>query len=192
MKVAILYEKSGRVRDAFIKHGHESISCDKMPSHTVGPHYRGDVRKFVKENPDFDLWICFPPCQFLTNSNAWRWEKIAEERDSALEDIRWLLGLPGKVAIENPAGAITKAIRPPDQYIEPWQFGEPWQKKTGLWLKGLPLLEPYVTIKGPNVRPWVDAGYSRKRYPDMKGKRDSKSRGITFKSIARAMAEQWG
>jgi len=141
----------------------------------------------------FDLVIAFPPCQYLTNSNAWRWDKIADKRDQALDEIRWLMDLPyDKIVIENPAGAITKAIRPPDQYIDPWQFGEPWQKKTGLWLKGVPPLQPYITEKGPNVRPWVDAGYSKDRYPGAKGKRDSKSRGLTFHCIARAMAEQWG
>lgn len=192
MKIAVLYERSGRVRDAFIAHGHDAISCDKMPSHTIGPHYRGDVRKFIETHGEFDLYICFPPCQFLTNSNAWRWDQIEKEREAAIEDVKWLMNLPGKWVIENPAGALTKAIRPPDQYIDPWQFGEPYQKKTGLWLNGLPLLEPYITEKPPNCTPWVDAGYSRKRYPGMKGVRDSKSRGITFKSIARAMAEQWG
>lgn len=60
-----------------------------------------------------------------------------------------------KIAIENPVGVISTHIRKPDQYIEPYQFGHPESKKTGLWLKNLPVLKPtnivepeYITING--------------------------------------------
>jgi hypothetical protein len=34
MKVAILFEFSGIVRDAFIRHGHDAVSCDLLPGVT--------------------------------------------------------------------------------------------------------------------------------------------------------------
>ena len=44
MKVAILCEESGIVRDAFIKQGHDAISCDILLTSSPGPHLQGDMK----------------------------------------------------------------------------------------------------------------------------------------------------
>ena len=43
MKVLVACESSGTVRDAFIKHGIDAVSCDILPSMIEGPHIQGDV-----------------------------------------------------------------------------------------------------------------------------------------------------
>jgi hypothetical protein len=197
--ILVACEFSGRVRDAFRAHGHDAVSCDLLPSLQPGPHIQGDVREVLWR--EWDMIIAFPPCTYLTNSNAWRWDAIAAERDQALDFVESIMDAPAPyVAVENPVGAIGTHIRKADQYIQPWHFGEPYQKTTGLWLKGLPKLQPEVTVKPADVKPWCQAGYG----PRGSGTRSSRSRApigvarrvdernLTFAGIARAMAEQWG
>ena len=72
MKVLVACEYSGRVRDAFLKKGHDAISCDFLPTESPGPHYQGDVRDII--NNGFDLMIAHPSCQYIAISGA-RWFK---------------------------------------------------------------------------------------------------------------------
>ena len=85
--------------------------------------------------------IAHPPCTHLASSGA-RWFHLKQaEQAEALEFIRLLLGAPiPKIALENPVGVISTAIRKPDQIIQPWQFGHQAQKTTCLWLNNLPPL----------------------------------------------------
>lgn len=199
MRVLVACEYSGRVRDAFRARGHDAVSCDFLPTLTPGPHIQKDVRELLRV--EWDMIIAFPPCTYLTNSNAWRWDSIVRERDEALDFVEAIMDAPcPRVAVENPVGAIGTHIRKADQYIQPWHFGDPYQKTTGLWLKGLPLLRPEVTIKPANVAPWCQAGYgprgsgtrtARSRAP-IGAVRRASERNLTFPGIARAMAEQWG
>lgn len=43
MRVLVACEFSGTVRDAFLKRGHDAMSCDLLPTESPGPHYCGDV-----------------------------------------------------------------------------------------------------------------------------------------------------
>ena len=63
MKIAILCEFSGIVRDAFLAHGHDAISCDLEPTESPGPHIQGDVFEFLNhyDNNYFNL-ICISEC----------------------------------------------------------------------------------------------------------------------------------
>lgn len=198
MKVLIACEYSARVRDAFRARGHDARSVDLLE--TSGDprfHVRGDALALARSEP-WDLMIAFPPCQYLTNSNAWRWDTIADERVEALQFVRDLLDAPiPRIALENPVGAIGTQIRKADQYVHPWWFGDPFQKTTGLWLAGLPKLKPEIRERPADVRPWCSAGYGPKngqgsRTVALGAKRFWKDRSATFPGIARAMAEQWG
>lgn len=194
MRVLVACEYSGRVRDAFLARGHDALSVDLESTEVPGPHVQGDVFDLIDRG--WDLMIAFPPCTYLTKSNAWRWDAIATERADALAFVRRLMDAPiSRIAIENPAGAIGSQIRKADQYIHPWHFGEPYQKGTGLWLKGLPKLVPDVMERPANLTPWVQGRYGA----PVDGKRRSggqvrrsKDRSRTFVGVARAMAEQWG
>jgi hypothetical protein len=200
MRVLIACEYSGIVRDAFIKKGHDAISCDILPTEKDGPHYQGDVFDII--NDGFDLMIAHPPCTHLAVSGA-RWFKDKQqEQADALEFVRKLLAAPiPRIALENPISIISSRIRKPDQIIQPWQFGDEAQKTTCLWLKDLPLLvhtnivgkgEFYTSPSGKKLPSWygdtvVDGKKIGWNTPEIK-----KIRSKTFQGIADAMASQWG
>jgi hypothetical protein len=187
MRVGILCEFSGRVRDAFIRHGHEAISCDILPTETPGPHLQGNCRAF--DWSGYDLLICHPPCTYLANSGV-RWLKTQPGRWEAMEEavelFRWMLALPcPRIAVENPiihCHARERIGRPQDQIIHPWQFGHGESKATCLWLKDLPKLTPTAIVDGREGRV-----LALPPSPDR-----VKLRSLTYPGIAEAMAVQWG
>lgn len=185
-KVAVLCEFSGRVRDAFIRRGHEAVSCDLLPSASdLGPHIRGDC--LDHDWGGYDLVICHPPCTHLCSSGAAWWKDRRGEQERALEFVEALLSLDvNSIALENPVGLISTRIRKPDQIIHPWMFGQSANKATCLWLKNLPKLIPtkLVDKEAGGVR-WYDKAH-------YKGGNRSRVRSLTFFGVAEAMAEQWG
>ncbi|MCP3680394.1 MAG: DNA cytosine methyltransferase [Gammaproteobacteria bacterium] len=182
MKILIACEFSGVVRDAFIEKGHDAISCDLLSSETSGPHYQGDVYDIIREG--FDLMIAHPPCTYLAVSGARWWKERKKEQEEAAIFFKKLIECEyiDKIAVENPVGIMSTLYRKPDQYIQPWQFGHGETKKTGLWLKNLPLLKPTKIVEGREQR--------IHKMPPSENR--SKLRSITYKGIAEAMAEQWG
>lgn len=184
MKVAVICEFSGIVREAFIKADHFAMSFDLLPTEIAGPHYQGDIRELPTEYwKQFDLAICHPPCTHLAVSGArWFYEKN-QEQSEALEFVRFLMSLPvSRIVIENPISIISTHIRKPDQIIQPWQFGHSETKATCLWLKNLPPLFPTAIAQGNNNSiHMMSPGPNRWR-----------ERSRTFKGIAEAMSKQWG
>lgn len=181
MRVLVACEFSGRVRDAFRARGHDAISCDFLPSETIGPHYQGDVRELV--GAGFDLMVAHPPCQALAVSGARYFARKRAEQEAALDFVRELMAAPiARIALENPVSVISSRIRKPDQVIQPWQFGAGETKATCLWLKGLPLLRPTAIVAGRRGRVWLEPP-SPERW---------RNRSRTYPGIAAAMAEQWG
>ena len=180
MKVLVACEFSGTVRDAFVRAGHDAMSCDLLPSDTEGKHYQGDVRDIL--NRGWDLMIAHPPCTHLAVSGA-RWFKEKQtEQQEALEFVRVLMDAPiERIAIENPISIISTRIRKPDQIIQPWMFGHGETKATCLWLKNLPKLTPTDIVDGREQRI-----HKMPPSPDR-----WKERSKTFQGIANAMADQW-
>lgn len=183
LNVAVLCEFSGTVRDAFTEKGHNAVSYDLLPSESEGVHIQQDIMDFSKEYwKQYDLLICHPPCTHLAVSGA-RWFKDKQkEQKQALEFVQYLMDLPcEKICIENPVSVISTKIRKPDQIIQPWQFGHGETKKTCLWLKNLPKLEPTKIVEGRENRIHKMApGYDR-----------WKERSRFYPGIAKAMVEQW-
>ena len=191
MTVLVACEYSGIVRDAFRKRGHLAMSCDLREA-DAGPewHFQGDVRDPLK-NIVWDLIIAFPPCNHLSSVGARHWaQKEADGRQRrAIEFVKMLADAPAeRIAIENPTGILTRAWRAPDQIFHPYMFGEPWFKRTCLWLKNLPPLEHTRVVKPKGH--WVQQGTPREGL--VPGRRGPKIRARTFAGVARAMAEQWG
>lgn len=179
MKVLIACEYSGRVRDAFIRKGHDAISCDLLPSDSdFGPHYQGDVFDII--NDGFDLMIAHPPCTRLANSGV-RWLAL---RNAPIE----------KKCIENPV--MHKYAREllgniPRQVVQPWWFGEHMFKATGYELHNLPELKPSNKLVPPKSGTEEHKEWSWvHRCPP--GPLRWKIRSTTPSGIAAAMAEQWG
>jgi len=196
MKILIGCERSGKVRDAMLKKGHDALSCDIEPTDKPGPHYQGDIRDILGNG--WDMMIAFPPCTHLAVSGARHFPaKRADGRQQA--GIAFFLMLANadipQIALENPIGIMSTIWRKPDQIIQPWQFGHVAMKSTCLWLKGLPLLQPtQIVDKGP-----VKTHASGKRNSEwscstwaLPKHLRAKVRSETFQGIADAMAEQWG
>jgi hypothetical protein len=183
MRVLVACEYSGVVRDAFIRGGHEAMSCDLLPTEAPGPHYQGDVRD-VLDYP-WDLMIAHPPCTHLSVSGARHFEaKRMDGRQQSAVSFFMMLAkadIP-LIAIENPICIISRLWRKPDQIIQPWQFGHGETKATCLWLKGLQPLKPTNIVEGRE-----DRIHKMPPGPDR-----WKERSRTYQGIADAMAEQWG
>ena len=192
MKVLVACEYSGTVRDAFIAQGHQAMSCDIIPTDVPGQHYQGDVRKVL--DGGWDLMIAHPPCTYLSNAGA----RFLYPK-GRLNRARLKLGMEGReffmalwnadipmIAIENPTPSTIYNLPRYDQVIQPYEFGHPVQKRTCLWLKGLPPLKPTRVVKQTQSSKvpgnWFNKG----------GKDRQKNRAKTFDGIAKAMASQWG
>jgi len=196
MKVLVACEYSGRVRDAFIRAGHDVMSCDLLPSDSdFGEHYEGDV--FDLDLASFDLMVAHPPCTYLTNSgvchlhkNPDRWTQL----DAGAAFFKRLLEAPvPRIAIENPI--MHKYARDRiggkkySQIVQPWMFGHMEQKATCLWLKGLPNLTPTNVVKDEMM---LLPKNKRERLHYLPPSPDRwKLRSTTYQGIADAMASQW-
>lgn len=202
MRVLVACEYSGRVRDAFIKKGHDAWSCDLLPTDQEGPHYQEDVRNVLSEG--WDMMIAHPPCTRLANSGVrWlsvppkgrtkeeMWQELYEGADFYLELRN--ADIP-KIAIENPImhKYAREYIWPGERHIvQPWWFGEPYFKATGFELINLPPLKATNKLTPPEKGTDEYKKWSAIHYASPSPTR-WKFRSTTFQGIADAMAEQWG
>ena len=197
MRVLVACEFSGTVRREFAALGHDAWSCDLLPAEDGNnKHIVGDARAILDDGWDL-LMVAHPPCTRLCNSGV-RWlhkpppGKTAGQMWRELDDGAALfsafLNAPiDRICIENPvmhkhAKARIENYRDFAQSIQPWQFGHGETKRTCLWLKALPLLQPSDVVDGRTNRvhrlpPSPDRWKERSRF---------------FPGIAKAMAAQWG
>lgn len=222
MKVLVACEESQRVCIAFREKGHEAYSCDIIEPSGGHPewHIKGDCLPLINGNCEFvtmdgethkidgkwDLLIAHPPCTYLCSlGTVWFNEKYPEDKrkeryKNQLEAIDFFMKFINadceKIAVENPVGIMSTRFKKPSQYIQPYEFGHPYTKKTCLWLKGLENLHSTNIIE-PTCGHWVSAGIknreSQNKAANKSGIGESKKRrSKTFPGIAKAMAEQWG
>ena len=216
MKVLIACEESQRVCIAFRKRGHEAYSCDIQEPSGGHPewHILGDALKAIEggrittmdgkthDIGRWDLLISHPPCTYLTLAgNKWFKHEFADRfpdrQKQRKEAVEFFMAIANadceRIAIENPVGIMSSQWRKPDQYIEPYMFGDPEKKKTGLWLKGLPLLKPTNIVEPVIIRCKSGANEPRWHIETMNLPKEERSRvrSQTFPGIAEAMASQW-
>lgn len=201
-KVLVACEYSGTVRDAFIRAGHDAMSCDILPTEAPGPHYQGDVRNIMGES--FDLVVAHPECTYLANSGV---SHLTKSKSLSFVRQRWYSMRKGaeffsqmfefnspRICVENPIqhkyAIAVHGKGKPTQYVQPWMFGHPESKKTGLWLVNLPQLKPENDVYDE----MMGLSYSeRNRIHSLPPSEDRwKIRSKTFEGIAQAMANQWG
>ena len=150
----------------------------------------------------WDLIIAHPPCTYLTLAgNKWfnpefadRFPDRQKQRKEAVDFFMAIAPADcDRIAIENPVGIMSSQWRKPDQYIEPYMFGDPEKKKTGLWLKGLPLLKPTNIVEPVIIHCKSGANEPRWHMETMHLPKEERSRlrSQTFIGIAKAMASQW-
>ena len=218
MKVLVACEESQTVCKAFRGKRHEAYSCDIQPCSGGHPewHIMQDVIPILNGNCEFktidgtthkiegkwDLIIAHPPCTYLTLAgNKWfkpefsdRFPDRQKQRKEAVDFFMAIANADcDKIAIENPVGIMSSQWRKPDQYIEPYMFGDPEKKKTGLWLKGLPLLKPTNIVEPVIIHCKSGANEPRCHMETMHLPKEERSRvrSQTFIGIAKAMASQW-
>lgn len=202
MKVLVACEESQRVCIEFRKLGHESYSCDIEPCSGGHPewHLQQDVTQLLKMK--WDMIIAFPPCTYLSNAgarNLWKNHELNQERyEKGLAAKEFFMQFYNadceKIAIENPTPSKIYELPEKSQVIQPYQFGHPYTKRTQLWLKGLPPLEPTEIVEP--IATWCPSGsYSHNHGDKHRGMFTTdraKNRAKTFEGVAKAMAEQWG
>lgn len=212
MKILIACEESQVVCKAFRDRGHEAYSCDTEPCSGGKPgwHLQQDVTTLL--NDDWDMILAFPPCTYLTNAGTRHFSRRInpEAKVAAREVLReqakdFFMLFAGaackKIVIENPVGYMNSQYKKPSQIIHPYYFGESVKKRTCLWIKGLPLLEPTNMLPIPEPE-YICQGELCKGKKigwceGIKGttggqKGRAKARSKTFQGIADAMAKQWG
>lgn len=204
MKVLVACEESQAVCTEFRVLGHEAYSCDILECSGGHPewHIKGNVMEVLYD--DWDLIIAHPPCTYLTvTGNRWfnvegygeKAIKRQEERTRAIAFVKAIWDSNERVAIENPVGVLSSVWRKPDQIIQPYMFGDAAEKKTCLWLKNLPKLQPTNIVKPPERVKYASGKTMAKWYADawkLPKEERAKLRSKTFKGIAEAMANQWG
>ena len=192
MRVLIACEYSGRVREAFRALGHDAYSCDLLPPDDSSTHhFEGDCWPVIAKG--WDLIIMHPPCTALAVSgNRWYGKGMPKHQDR-LDSIDWTLALyehaknhAPRVAFENPVGVLPVK---PTQYVQPYEYGHPESKKTGLWLHNLPPLVPTNDVEDVwRTLPKKEA----QRIHMLPPSADRwKIRSETYTGIAEAMASQW-
>lgn len=222
MKILVACEESQAVTIELRKLGHEAYSCDIIECSGGHPewHIKQDVIPLLNGNCCFrvqdptegvktmwdkwDMIIAFPPCTYLTvTGNRWfnveRYgEKAVQRHKDREEAIKFFMAFANadcdRIAIENPVGVMSTAWRKPDQIINPYEFGDPFEKKTCLWLKHLPGLLPTNVVEAP-PRVRFDSGKTMPAWYaevwHMPREERAKFRSKTFPGIAKAMAAQW-
>lgn len=206
-RVLIACERSGVVRRAFIAAGHDAWSCDIEPADDgSNRHIRGNVLDHLDDGWDL-LAVMHPPCTILCNSGV-RWLYRAGNRANGKDPARWAeleqaaafyralrdaTQIPRR-AVENPVMhryAMDLVARGETQFVQPWWFGDPFFKATGLELVNLPPLAPTNRLTPPMPGTPEHKAWSR-IHREPPGPDRAKKRSETFPGLAMAMAAQWG
>lgn len=228
LKILICCEESQVICNALRTRGIEAYSCDLQECSGGHPewHIKQDVIPLINGNCEFTTmdgqkhkidgkWsclICHPDCTFLCVAgnryfNEERYGDKARERKANREKaadffMKFINADCDHIAVENPVSVMSTRYRKPDQIINPFQFGHPVGKKTCLWLKGLPLLQPTNIVEPERIHSkGKSGGYSHNSWyvTDENGKilswkdpRTAKARSRTYEGIGKAIAKQWG
>ena len=221
MKVLVACEESQAVCKAFREKGHEAYSCDILECSGGHPewHIQGDALDALKGGcvatmdgkshnvGKWDMLIAHPPCTYISNAGArhiWKNHTLQPDRVKLGIEARdffmrfWLADIP-KIAIENPVPNGIFCMPKYSQIIQPYEHGHPVTKKTCLWLKGLPELEPTDMVT-PEKGRVITRRDGTQRYScwcmdqgkPFGGEERARLRAKTFTGIAQAMADQWG
>ncbi len=193
MNVLIGCEYTGIGQAAFAAVGHNAWSCDLDPTegdHTR--HLRMDIFDAIAWS-EWDLIILHPDCTRMAVCGNRHYARTPG-RD---QDVGWTLRLFHEakqqakyVCLENPSSVIFTYIKTLVQYIQPWEFGHPETKKTGLALHNLPKLKGTKDVYDHMMTlPKKDR---HKVWYASPSERRGKDRSKSYPGILGAMASQWG
>jgi hypothetical protein len=202
-RVLVACEESQAVTKEFRKRGFEAFSCDIQDCSGGHPewHIKGDA---VAEaySGKYDLMIAHPPCTYISRAGArWmyptagnlsqeRFNKAIEAKDLFMK----LLNAPiPYIAVENPTPLKVVGLPKQSQAVQPYEYGHKYSKRTLLWLKNLPPLNP-TDIKS-DYKPYLPSNTGGKKRGQSYSRgvsKNAKESSKTFSGVAKAMAEQWG
>lgn len=198
--VLIACEESQIECKAFLELGFNAFSCDLQKCSGGMPerHIHHDVLSILdgglfltQDNKvhcvdKWDLIIAHPPCTYLTKAGA----QLLYTKNG-LNQERYKKGISARefffifysindtpILIENPTPLSIYGLPMPTQVIQPYYFGDPYTKRTCLWLNGLPPLV-YTNIVLPKASFTMLHG-------------TGKSRSKSFPGMSKAIAEQYG
>lgn len=221
MKILVACEESQTTTKELRVLGHWAFSCDILPCSGGHPewHIMGDVITLLNGKCEFktqdgaiheiynkwDMIIAHPPCTYLTVTGN-RWFNVERYGDKALQRIKdreeaeqFFMAIANaecdKIAIENPVGVMSTVWRKPDCIVQPYMFGDPFEKTTCFWLKGLQPLRPTNIVEPPPRKQFASGKSMPTWYAEaFKLPKDERARlrSKTFPGLARAMAVQWG
>lgn len=218
MRVLVACEESQTVCKAFREKGHVAFSCDLQECSGGYPewHINGDCLSLLDGDCEFvtqdgtkhtqvgewDLIIAHPPCTYMSKAGA-RWMyptagNISEERlKLAIEAKEFFFKMLNakckRIAVENPVPLKVVGLPEPTCSVQPYEHGEPFSKKTCLWLKNLPPITPTNMVS--NYKPYLpsNTGGAKRGQKHSRGvAKNAKEASKTFKGVAQAMCEQWG
>jgi hypothetical protein len=219
MKILVCCEESQAVTKELRKLGHEAYSCDIIDcsgGHSEW-HIKQDVLPLLNGNCSFstrdganhviygkwDMLIAFPPCTYLTvTGNRWfneevYGEKARQRKKNREEAVEFFMCFANsdcdKIIIENPVGVMSTLWRKPDQIIHPYMFGDAFEKKTCLWLKGVNPLVATNIVTPPERVVYKSGKTMAKWYTEVAGlprEERAKIRSKTFMGVANAIATQ--
>lgn len=218
MNVLVACEESQVVCKAFREKGHNAFSCDIIDCSGGHPewHIKQDVLPLLNGNCNFqtadkkqheikgewDLIIAHPPCTYMSKAGArFMYPTAGNINNKRLEQalkakaffMNFINAKCQKICVENPTPLNVVGLPKETQVIQPYMFGEPYSKRTLLWLKGLTKLEPTNILS--EYKPYLPSntgGLSHGRGGSRGVVHNAKEASKTFKGIAKAMAEQWG
>lgn len=206
------------IQDCSGRHPEWHIKGDCLPLLGGNITFRDSAGGVHEIDGKWDLLIAHPPCTYLSNVATRQYslkcctpEKVIarwEERAKAAVFFMQLMFSDCEhIAVENPVGFINSVYRKPDQIIHPYYFAKDesdnenyHEKRTCLWLKGLPLLTRTSNLPVPQPMYILQGKKGKgKKIGWCEGMRNvkggqaerAKARSKTFPGIAKAMAEQW-
>ena len=189
MSILVACEESQTLTNLLRQAGFDAFSCDLKPCSGGHPEYhiQGDVLPLLSMR--WDAVISHPPCTYLSYAaqHVWNSPGRSELRQAALDFfIACYNANSDFVAVENPCGYANTAFMPATQTIHPYYFGDPYKKRTCLWLRGFTPLESLYHLNSASCPSWAYQSYSGKGCRDR-----AEFRSKSFPGIARAMLNQW-
>lgn len=200
--VLVLCEESQSVTKAFRKLGFNAFSCDIQECSGGHPEWHLQMDAFkALELIKPTIGIFHPPCTFMSKAGArWMFPKagvICDKRyKQAMEAKEFFMNCLNAnvqfIAVENPLPLKVVGLPKESQVIQPYQFGDPFSKRTHLWIKGLPNLKHTNVLS--EYKPFLpsNTGGAKRGQKHYSVSITQKESSKTFQGIANAMADQWG
>jgi hypothetical protein len=193
--VLSLCDRTGNMVQPWLDAGYSAITVDLKEQENPHPrrqHIVSDVR-YMWKLEGLCAVFAFPPCTHLAVSGS-KWFKgkgmgkliEALQIVDACRELCENCGAPWM--LENPVGTLATYWRDPDYYFDPCDYGDPYTKKTCLWIGGGFVMPPKVRPGDMFSEPtWVEPtlGSMIHKMPPSKDRGDKRS--ITPMGFAHAV-----